>query len=56
MREEYFVYISGINPFISEYGVVQQIYFDFFSELLELWGVFQLYYLLGKLVNIALNL
>lgn len=30
MREEYFVYISGINPFISEYGVVQQIYFDFF--------------------------
>ena len=40
MREEYFVYISGINPFISEYGVVQQIYFDFFFWIIGIMGSF----------------
>ena len=38
MREEYFVYTGGINPFVSEYGFAKQVYFDLYRLITGIVG------------------
>ena len=38
MRAEYFVYVGGINPFVSEYGFVKQVYFDLYRLIIGIVG------------------
>lgn len=38
VKEQYFVYVSGINPFTSDYGFMQQIWFDFYRLLIGVVG------------------
>lgn len=38
MRKEYFVYVGGINPLISEYGFAKQVYFDLYRLIIGIVG------------------
>lgn len=38
MREEYFVYVGGINPFVSEYGFEKQVCFDLYRLIIGIVG------------------
>ena len=38
MREEYFVYVGGINPVVSEYGFAKQVYFDLYRLIIGILG------------------
>lgn len=40
MKSEYFVYVSGINPFKSEYGFTKQVYFNFYRFMIGVCGSF----------------
>ena len=38
VKEQYFVYVSGINPFTSDYGFIQQVWFDLYRLLIGVAG------------------
>lgn len=58
MREEYFVYVGGINPVISEYGFAKQVYFDLYRLIIGIVGsstIILLVMQIGKYLPSAVN-
>lgn len=58
MREEYFVYVGGINPVVSEYGFAKQVYFDLYRLIIGILGsstFIMLVMQIGKYLPSAVN-
>lgn len=58
MREEYFVYVGGINPVVSEYGFAKQVYFDLYRLIIGILGsstIIMLVMQIGKYLPSAVN-